>query len=378
MCQNPLTMYDGTVVSCLRCEDCRDLRVSDWVGRCCAEQSTSSKTVALTLTYRSGNPGSGHLIYSDVQQMLKRLRKKYSVRYFVVGEYGSEKGRAHWHCILFFKGQVPEFGLYDTVKQTWDYWPHGFVYFQNAEYRGFKYLLKYMLKDQHSESSERKPMMSKKPPLGYDYFMTEAYRYAKVQLPVHDAKYRFDWVRTSRSNKPREFILRGRMLFLFLQEYVRLFALLHNKLPPESDFIYERYFDPIAKAEMDNDPLLFAEHVERKAAEFVRKNNARVYQSPSYVHDVAKFLLPKPVLGVVTLRSDGSARLDHGDATWLLCDGNDSAGRLDVLRKSLRLSPVPSHLHASICQWYALRARPCLKSSGSPEASAPGQTGTGS
>lgn len=49
------------------------------------------------------------LYYRDAQLWLKRLRKKISkyypnekIRYYIVGEYGTESLRPHWHCLLFY------------------------------------------------------------------------------------------------------------------------------------------------------------------------------------------------------------------------------------------------------------------------------------
>lgn len=65
--------------------------------------------------------GYGHgtfalLYYRDVQLWLKRFRKKIfkdygeKVRYYVIGEYGTESLRPHWHCLLFFES--------DSLAQT--------------------------------------------------------------------------------------------------------------------------------------------------------------------------------------------------------------------------------------------------------------------
>ena len=81
----------------------------DWQGRCIAEAATAKAAFAVTLTY--GRDAMGEklheravvMTYSDVQRYLKLLRRhRYTVRYFCAGEFGSEKGRVHWHIILFF------------------------------------------------------------------------------------------------------------------------------------------------------------------------------------------------------------------------------------------------------------------------------------
>lgn len=67
----------------------------------------------VNLTYADEHlPEGGNLSKTDVQLWMKRLRKTLAelsggqgdpvrVRYFLVGEYGEEKGRPHYHCSLF-------------------------------------------------------------------------------------------------------------------------------------------------------------------------------------------------------------------------------------------------------------------------------------
>ena len=163
MCIAPVKLDDGTEVGCRECWQCRKRRVNDYVGRCIAESKFSKKTYAVTLTY-DGDQGVNAvtLIYKDVQNFLKRLRKKHKCRYIVTGEYGSAKGRSHWHIILFFKDSWPE--VTANKRVDWKYWTHGFSYFQEPDWKGFEYCLKYVLKDQTSRQSDSHLAMSKKPP----------------------------------------------------------------------------------------------------------------------------------------------------------------------------------------------------------------------
>ena len=41
------------------------------------------------------------LYYPDIQLFLKKLRKKYNIRYFCAGEYGEKTARPHYHLILY-------------------------------------------------------------------------------------------------------------------------------------------------------------------------------------------------------------------------------------------------------------------------------------
>lgn len=111
-------------VPCGKCKGCARRKANSWVLRLMAEAQTARHAIVLTLTYAGdGTPGmpkgwraDGHereIHYRDFQLFMKRLRKRYAklgatVRYFVAGEYGSRKGRAHFHVILYFVGGAPE------------------------------------------------------------------------------------------------------------------------------------------------------------------------------------------------------------------------------------------------------------------------------
>jgi hypothetical protein len=73
----------------------------------------------VTLTYSNEfYPPDGSLRPKDAQLWLKRLRKAVhpvSFRFFLVGEYGDETGRAHYHAILFGLGESAA----SIVQQTW-------------------------------------------------------------------------------------------------------------------------------------------------------------------------------------------------------------------------------------------------------------------
>lgn len=189
MCLDMVKIYspDGafTEVPCRKCKRCKQIRLTDFAGRAYAEALTASAFYAITLTYAdSASPSAQVLVYSDFQKMLKRLRfDGYKVRYIVAGEYGTKRGRAHWHCVLYFEGSAPAMPLLETQMQSWKYWPHGFVFVQKPDYRGLLYVLKYALKDDGSEKTTRRVMMSKKPPLGASYWFQLAKSRIQAGLP---------------------------------------------------------------------------------------------------------------------------------------------------------------------------------------------------
>ena len=96
------TDFDVTV-PCGQCVGCRISRRSMWQLRCMHESSLHDRNCFVTLTYADEHlPAHGSLQYADVQKFFKRLRKAgHRFRYFVVGEYGDNTERAHYHVLLF-------------------------------------------------------------------------------------------------------------------------------------------------------------------------------------------------------------------------------------------------------------------------------------
>ena len=101
---------------CGKCLECRLAYAREWAIRCVHEASMHEKNIFLTLTYNDESLKSPKLIYSDVQNFIKKLRKRpYSkdgqfvhksedpepMGFFVTGEYGEQTKRPHWHLIVF-------------------------------------------------------------------------------------------------------------------------------------------------------------------------------------------------------------------------------------------------------------------------------------
>ena len=278
MCIAPRILRDGTQVVCRECWQCRRARVDDIVGRCIAEMRTTPVGVhSVSLTYgRDRNETSvtygeaEHeravvLTYSDVQKLLKLLRfYDYPCRYLIVGEYGSRKGRAHWHAIFFWQKRVPK-GLVLGENWRWarfddvtgeqakgrygepaEFWPHGHTFWQAASYESFRYNLKYVLKDLSYEEFDRqaKKGQSKMPPLGTPYFDGLARRFAEQGLAPQDGFYTFPEA-LRRNGERVQFRLGGRSEELFVLAYERWWRELHGKRHmPVSEYV-ETWLDKL-------------------------------------------------------------------------------------------------------------------------------------
>ena len=163
MCISPNNISEVGLVSCHKCWQCRENKVNDYVGRCIAESHHSDETLSVTLTYGDGDtPESATLVYKHYQLFMKSLRNEgYKVRYIVAGEYGSTKGRAHWHAILFFKGKVPKNIEYDK-RINWKHWNRGYSFIEKPSYKSYRYVMKYILKDTQLDVQNGHFSLSKK------------------------------------------------------------------------------------------------------------------------------------------------------------------------------------------------------------------------
>lgn len=341
MCLSPVRLKNDTLVACRYCRVCLDNRKNDLIGRCLAEQSTSSGAFSVTLTYAADGPHVAVLRYSDVQDMLKRIRKAgYKVRYIAAGEYGTKKGRAHWHVVVFFEGDIPEHQL-DT-RFSWKFWPHGFAYFQRPDYKGFGYAMKYALKQVDDLSATKALAMSKKPPLGYRFFMELADDMVSRRLAFHSPEYAFSHV-CGKDGRPRRFWLRGRMFEFMCDRYYTMWRMQYGDDPPWSDYFLERYLDKIARRDMD-----------RAAAREVFEPKPAV-SLPVVPRSVAWLLVRNQKDCIVDAWSDRTAIISKGDERWHVAEinGIDSLGQL-LLRIGFALSNVLPVLAWLEDQWSRL------------------------
>lgn len=181
MCLSPITIpnrvssydprYDRLyhTVACGHCAECIKLKRNDWFVRSYYEwlncKSKGGYALFITLTYSNDwipcLQCNGRTVYCfdkvDVQKFLDALRKsikrKYHrdlpFRYIITSEYGGDTHRPHYHGILYVQYGVSGFFLREEIKRLWHY---GFVSFgQNLgvinDYRGLKYVVKYISKD---------------------------------------------------------------------------------------------------------------------------------------------------------------------------------------------------------------------------------------
>lgn len=201
----------GTVHPCGQCTFCRINKKREWIGRLLLEAASHPVNQFWTLTYedeslpsshppsdpvredldRISRSGKGNELYPvllqpgtlfkpDLERFFKRFRKNHgAIRYYAVGEYGTKRGRPHYHVLAF--------GCEISKQELTEIWKHGHVHIGDVEGASINYCVEYALKKEKSRDLvdlRRHPefaVMSTKPPLG-SYAISE-FRKAILKSP---------------------------------------------------------------------------------------------------------------------------------------------------------------------------------------------------
>lgn len=163
------------VVPCGKCLGCLSTKRSGWAFRLLQETKVSSSATFLTLTYNDE-----HLKYKekyndyrhikpvcvkkDLQKYFKRVRRKCpNLKYYGVGEYGSENFRPHFHAIVFNASN-------EVLNEKWTEKkdPIGFVRCDPCNEATIHYTTKYIINEE-SKNSEYQPFAIMSNGLGKEY-----------------------------------------------------------------------------------------------------------------------------------------------------------------------------------------------------------------
>lgn len=141
MCAKLATRKDGLTFPCGQCMNCRINRQRNWQARLLLEAASHANGIFVTLTFRDSGV-MPILRRSDIRQFIHSLRTIFptELRYFAVGEYGGETGRAHYHLHLFSDRPVSSQHLVEA-------WPFGRIHIGDCEPASLDYTLGYLLKD---------------------------------------------------------------------------------------------------------------------------------------------------------------------------------------------------------------------------------------
>lgn len=179
-------------VPCRRCWACRKNRLNDIVGRAMCERAFTDGAISLTLTYddkKLDKPRQAEVIYKeDLQKFCKRWRRRVGkMRYIAAGEYGSKKGRTHFHAILMMSEYCP----FAPIEQRfWDdyLWPYGHIFAEQVDVRKMRYVSKYINK-RNLPGHDEWFTFSKVPLIGHDFIVEMAWRFAERRVMPRDMSY---------------------------------------------------------------------------------------------------------------------------------------------------------------------------------------------
>ncbi|UYD39256.1 MAG: replication initiator protein [Wigfec virus K19_179] len=87
---------------CGQCGECRLSRARSWATRCVHEATFWKESCFITLTYKETPPGNS-LDPDDTRNFIRRFRDQFKkpFKYFLVGEYGDNFDRPHYHALIF-------------------------------------------------------------------------------------------------------------------------------------------------------------------------------------------------------------------------------------------------------------------------------------
>lgn len=198
---------------CGQCLACRINRRNKWTGRLLLERALHKDALFVTLTYANEHlPSPPSVSKTHLQAFMKRLRKNSGkeIRFYACGEYGDEKGRPHYHLILF--------GLsFDDWQSIIKSWRFGLIDIGLAELKSMRYVAGYVSKKyvKHNENGLAKEfaLMSRRPALGTG--MLETFKeHAFLQFPYDVLKF----FRVGGKNFPLDRLMREKLRKLVMTD----------------------------------------------------------------------------------------------------------------------------------------------------------------
>lgn len=162
-------------VPCQKCAACKEAKRTDWAIRL-REESDGIPSLFITFTYSDQNlplngENNGCVLKRDVQLYMKRLRKALAprkIKYFFVGEYGTQTYRPHYHAMMF---NVNWDDIYE-IEKAWtnkNGEPYGNVVFRDFHMARAMYVAKYHIIKTHYPVGCTRPFMICSKNLGKSY-----------------------------------------------------------------------------------------------------------------------------------------------------------------------------------------------------------------
>lgn len=148
LCKKPYLRSASQPYGCGQCLPCRYNKRRLWTNRLLLEGLSHSDSAFVTLTYDDEHlPKGGTLVKAHYQKWLKSLRKFTELRYYVVGEYGDQTFRPHYHAAIY---GIP---AYSELFQKC--WPHGNVHVGDLTPDSAQYIVGYVVKKMTKKDDPR-------------------------------------------------------------------------------------------------------------------------------------------------------------------------------------------------------------------------------
>lgn len=158
LCSNPY-IQGMHCFPCGQCMPCRFNRRRMWTHRIMLEAVQRTDNCFITLTYDEDHlPPGGSLAPEEARNWLKRFRKSVApsrIRYYLVGEYGDQTHRPHYHAAIFgypscscasqpfVRRRTAHCAICDNVRSTWGL---GEVFVGTLEVHSAQYIAGYVTK----------------------------------------------------------------------------------------------------------------------------------------------------------------------------------------------------------------------------------------
>lgn len=217
-------------VPCGRCPPCRTRKIDEWAFRLTQEEKRSISAYFVTLTYnefnvpitankfmtllkkdvtnkylydysvdpprRYRNPDFDHsYVKRDLPSFFKRLRKTQDakIKYYAVGEYGSQTKRPHYHMILY-NITAPMYPIGEDKNGNMKYlcptiekcWPFGTIDIGGLTSDSAAYCAKYVSKPrripEHKRDDRQKEFSIMSKGLGENYITEATLKYHQLDL----------------------------------------------------------------------------------------------------------------------------------------------------------------------------------------------------
>lgn len=350
-------------VPCGKCRLCLRNRRNDLAGRAIIESHGAAFVAMVTLTYRNDPdgslpPGASDFVTDHLSLFIRAERKKGKIppcglRYLATGERGPNgTKRCHYHVLMIFKDGRP--AHWPAVSSGRDRvhlptWRHGHLTILESDdhQRLARYVAYYAYKTgpssfEETDNGPRRlfagPFFSRNPVLGHDFAVSVAREYAEKGLCPHDASYSLkgQW---SKSVTGR-FYFRGTLRDVFVTEYVDAWRRLNGSDPLPSEFVMEKFYDPISRREMASDAIasLDAEILSRpRPSASSVQFDLDEEDASAFSPDVSDLAITRcrvaGVQALLTARSDKTAILEVPgvSAPFLLSSDPDAPARQQLL-----------------------------------------------